>query len=293
MNRVAIILVNWNGLQDTLDCLASLSEQSFKDWVAIVVDNNSRIDPSAIEDRYPDVVLLRNKDNLGFCGGNNTGISKAAELGVDYCWILNNDTEVAPDCLEKLVQSLDQDAGLGAVAHPINYYDDRKLHWFAGGYFKDGLPAHHGYFKPVAETRPLPADTEFFTGCSFLARTSLLQHLGGFDENYFCYVEDVDLSMRIKASGFRIGYVPDAVIWHKVSRSSGIRSPVKLYYKHRNMLYYLAKFGRPAQVRLRWWMISMRFILSLLLKHHDPVAAWALARGLIHGATNHMGRMSL
>jgi GT2 family glycosyltransferase len=291
MSRVVIVLVNWNGLQDTLECLASLQRQSYRDWTAIVVDNDSRDDPSEIVTRFPDVLLIRNNDNLGFCGGNNVGIRKAAGLGAEYIWILNNDTEVDADCLGKLVAALDRDISLGAVAHPIDYFDDRQLHWFAGGYFRKGLPAHRGYFQPVSQTALLPEGTEYLTGCSFLARTRILQELDGFDERYFCYVEDVDLSMRIKARGYGIGFVPDAVVWHKVSRASGIRSPVKLYYKHRNMLYFLSKFQRPAIIKLRWWLISMRYIVSLLLKHHDPKAAWSLARGLAHGAAGCMGRM--
>ncbi len=291
MSRVAIILINWNGMQDTLDCLASLSAQTCQDWTVIVVDNASRDDPSEIVTRYPNVVLIRNLDNLGFCGGNNVGIRKAAELGAEYCWILNNDTEVAADCLPHLIRALDDDENLGAVGHQIDYYDDRRLHWFAGGMFRHGLPAHHGYMKPTTGVDPAQATTEILTGCSFLARTHVLQELDGFDENYFCYVEDVDLSVRIKALGCDIGYTPKAVVWHKVSRSTGMRSPTKLYYKHRNMLYFLRKFRRPALAKLRWWLISVRFILSLLLKHHEPRAAWALARGLAHGVTGRMGRL--
>ena len=290
MKRVAIVLINWNGLEDTLSCLASLGEQSFHDWLAIVVDNGSVEDPAEIEKQYPETVLIRNGDNLGYCGGNNVGIRRAEEIGVDYCWILNNDTVVAPDCLEKLVSALDQQPLLGAVTHPIGYFDDRNLYWFAGGYFKKGIPAHRGYFQPVGDVEGNKNDTEFFTGCSFLARTSILKQLNGFDENYFCYVEDVDLSMRILSLGYRVGYVPDAVVWHKVSRASGIRSPIKLYYKHRNMLYFLRKHRRPIWVRLRWWGISLRYVLSLLIKYRDPQAAFALLRGLIHGAIGVTGQ---
>ena len=292
MSRVAIILVNWNGLEDTLACLGSLARQSFGDCTAIVVDNGSREDMSVIATRFPAALLIQTQDNLGFCGGNNIGIRKAVELGAEYCWILNNDTEVAPDCLERLVEALDRETGVVAVAHPIVYYYDRRLHWFAGGVFRHGLPAHRGYMEPQFESEPDGQVTEYLTGCSFLARTCVLRELGGFDENYFCYVEDVDLSMRISALGYRIGYVPEAVVWHKVSRSSGERSPIKLYYKHRNMLYFLRKFQRPARVKLRWWLTSARFAVSLLLKYRQPKSAWYMVRGLVHGATGQMGRLA-
>ena len=275
MSRVAIILVNWNGLEDTLACLSSLARQSFGNYTVIVVDNDSREDASVIATCYPTALLIQTQENLGFCGGNNIGIRKAVELGAEYCWILNNDTEVAPDCLERLVEALDREMDVAAVGHPIFYHYDQRLHWFAGGVFRNGLPAHRGYMLPEFESGPDEQATEYLTGCSFLARTCVLQELGGFDENYFCYVEDVDLSMRISALGYRIGYVPEAVVWHKVSRSTGERCPIKLYYKHRNMLYFLRKFQRPARVELRWWLRSARFVVSLLLKYRRPKSAAA------------------
>lgn len=291
MVRIAIILVNWNGLQDTLACLASLAAQSYQHCTTIVLDNHSREDASIITVHHPEVVLIRNRDNLGFCGANNIGIRKAVELGAEYCWILNNDTEVAHDCLARLVDALDENVDVAAVAHPIIYYYDRRLYWFAGGILRHGLPAHRGYMEPHTETELGEVSTEFLTGCSFLARTKVLHELDGFDEKYFCYVEDVDLSMRIRTRGYRIGYVPKAVVWHKVSRSTGVRSPLLVYYTHRNMLYFLRKFRWPVRVKLRWWLKALRFVVSLLLKHHKPMTAWYLLRGLVHGMTGPMGRI--
>ncbi len=294
VTRVAIILINWNGLQDTLACLGSLATQSYRNCTTIVVDNHSSEDISVIVENYPDVVVIQNSENLGFCGANNIGINKAAELGAEYCWILNNDTEVAPDCLAHLVKALDSDPDVAAVAHPIVYYDDRRLFWFSGGIFRHGLPKHRDYMAPIAETGFGDATTEYLTGCSFLARTGVLEELGGFDESYFCYVEDVDLSIRIKERGHGIGYVPEAVVWHKVSRSTGgDRSPIKLYYKHRNMIYFLTKFKRPVGAKMRWWFWSARISVAVALKHRRPKAAWYLIRGLVHGATGRMGRIAV
>jgi GT2 family glycosyltransferase len=289
VGRVATILVNWNGLRDTLACIESLAVQSYGDCAIIVVDNGSTEDPSLIAAQYPEVVLIRNRDNLGFCGGANIGIRKAAEMRAEYCWILNNDTEVAPDCLARLVEALDDDADLAAVAHPIFYFYNRRLQWFAGGVFHHGLPKHRGFMRSGCGAEKDEISTEFLTGCSFLARTSVLQELEGFDENYFCYVEDVDLSVRIKDHGYRIGYVPEALVWHKVSRSTGSHAPVKLYYKHRNMFYFLRKFQFPIRTKLRWWLISARFLISLLLKHRRPKSAGYLLLGLIHGAIGRVG----
>lgn len=291
VKRVAIIILNWNGLDDTLECLSSLSELEYKNYQIIVVDNNSTEDISTLPEQYPGVILIRNHDNYGFCKGNNIGIEKAVELKYDYCWILNNDTVVAKDCLGKLVDALSQDESIAAVTNRVDYYQDHSLSWFAGGIFLNGIPAIRGFFEKINDNHE-QEDTEYLVGCSFLARTDILNKVGGFDENYFCYVEDVDISMKIRELGWKIIYSKDAVVWHKVSASTGIHSPLKLYYKHRNMLYFLRKFNNPINPSVRWYLSSFRYILSLLVKHRNPKAAWYLFRGLVDGTKGRMGKLA-
>ncbi len=290
MKRVAIILLNWNGLGDTLECLSSINALSHREYQVIVVDNHSDEDLSVLLEQHPGVILVRNQENYGFCKGNNIGIRKAADLDLEYCWILNNDTEVAADSLGKLIDALDRDPSVAAVTNRIDYYEDRSLSWFAGGVFKNGLPAHRGYFQAIGEIDE-SSSTEYLAGCSFLARTEVLRKIGGFDENYFCYVEDIALSLRIRALGLQIAYVDDAIVWHKVSRSTGMQSPVKLYYKHRNMLYFMKQFNYPIRPKIHWWLSSVRFVISLVLKHRNPKAAWFLARGLLDAVRGRMGRL--
>ena len=117
-----------------------------------------------------------------------------------------------------------------------------------------------------------------------------MEEVGGFDEKYFCYVEDVDLSLQLRKFGYQIAYVPDAIVWHKVSKSTGKYSPIKLYYKHRNMLYFLKKFEFPKHVAIQWWASSIRFIISLILKHRRSKAAWYLAKGLLDSVHGKMGK---
>lgn len=287
--RVAIVLLNWNGLKDTTECLSSLAKLNYRNYQTIVVDNASDEDITILSSHYPDVIVIRNQENYGYAKGNNVGIRKAAELGCEYCWVLNNDTEVAPDSLDKLVEALDHDKGLAAVTNLILYYDDRTLSWFAGGIFEKGLPAHRGYYQKAIEHDTF-TETEYLSGCSFLARTDVLEKISGFDERYFCYVEDVDISLQIRALGHRIAYVPEAIVWHKVSHSTGVGSPIPTYYKHRNMLYFLRKFNSPMNVSLFWWLTSIRYSISLLLKHHRPKNAWYLIRALIDATSNRMGK---
>lgn len=293
--KVGVILLNWNGLQDTLKCLDSLGKSEYLNWVPIVVDNDSAEDPREITELFPEVVLVENSENLGFAGGNNVGFAKAMELGCEYCWVLNNDTEVEPDCLTKLVDAMESNPECGAITNLIIYFYQPELSWFAGGDLKRGLPCIRGYFSPIeTEGKSLGEieDTDYLCGCSFIAKTSLLGQIKGFDEAYFCYVEDVDISMRIKEVGYSIGYLHSAVVRHKVSRASGNHSPIKLYYKHRNLLYFLDKYDMPNSTRIKWLLGSMRFILSLVIKHSKPKPAWYLARGLWDGERGNMGKCS-
>jgi len=289
--RVAIILINWNGLRDTLECLASLANLDYTNNQVFIVDNNSDENISAICDQHPNTIIIRNQKNYGFAKGNNIGIQHASELHFFYCWILNNDTEVAPDSLSKMVDALEHDQRLGAVTNQILLYENRNRCWFAGGIFENGIPAHRGYSDDT-NTHNLSSGTEYLSGCSFIARTEVLNNLNGFDEKYFCYLEDVDISLRMRNIGWRIEYISDAKIWHKVSASTGTYSPVKLYYKHRNMLYFLKIHGASIKTFLRWWIFSFRSMAAQTLKYHNPKAAWYLWLGLVDAVFCRMGKSS-
>jgi GT2 family glycosyltransferase len=210
--RVAIILLNWNGLEDTIECIASLSNLKYQDYQIIVIDNHSDEDLTVLRVLNPSVILIKNQENYGFAKGNNIGIHKAAELGFEYCWILNNDTTVAPDALTKLVSAIERDKKLAAVTNQIRYYNYPSSIWFGGGIFKNGLPMSLSFSHRITEQNA-SSTTEFLAGTSFLARIDVLDEIGGFDEKFFCYVEDVDLSVRIQSIGYHIDYVPEALYW--------------------------------------------------------------------------------
>ncbi len=288
--RVGIVLLNWNGLADTTECLQSLMLQDYADFVAVVVDNNSSQSIEPLKSRFPTVLFIENHSNEGFCRGNNIGIKACRDLNCEYIWILNNDTTVASECLGKLVAALDSDIRIAGVTNRIDYFDDREICWFGGGIFQDGIPAHRGYMSVFSDPSP-PAYSEYLSGCSFLARTDVLVELGGFNEGYFCYVEDVDLSLRMLNLGYLLAYEPNALVWHKVSRATQNISHIKLYYKHRNMLAFLRSHHRPWTDIRRWWMQSIRTVASLVIKHHQFKSARYLLMGLVHGHINKLGRL--
>lgn len=234
---VAIIIVNWNGKADTLECLASLRQDCYPNKQIIVVDNGSADDSvPAIRAAHPEVTILETGANLGFTGGNNAGIEYALQQGADYLYLLNNDTTVEPDALQALVEAAEADASYGLLTPVIRYYDQPEEAWFAGSRMDlaRGLAVHDN--SRIPEKRESPIQIPWASGCAMLLRAALIRQIGGLDERYFLNWEDVDLSLRVRALGSNIGLVPAARIYHKVSRSFGASSGVGHYYYVRNNL---------------------------------------------------------
>src|ERR1039457_4136566 len=125
MPKVFIIVLNWNGLKDTLECLDSVFKLEYPNFEVIVVDNASTDNSvEVIREKFQQVILIENKENLGFTGGNNTGIRHALQLGTDYFWLLNNDTVLEPDTLSRIVVTADNDSTIGMISPVVHYHED-------------------------------------------------------------------------------------------------------------------------------------------------------------------------
>ncbi len=235
--KVAIIIVNWNGKADTLECLSSLRLDTYPNKQIIVVDNGSADDSvSVIRASYSDVIVLETGANLGFTGGNNVGIRHALEQGIDYLFLLNNDTTVEPDALTALVDAAEADHRYGLLTPVIHYFDTPAEVWFAGSQMDlTRGTAYHDNRRVPARTEA-PHEIPWASGCAMLIRAEIMKKLGGFDDRYFLNWEDVDLSLRVRSSGSRIGLVPNARIYHKVGRAFKSVSGVGHYYYVRNNL---------------------------------------------------------
>jgi GT2 family glycosyltransferase len=235
--RVAIVIVNWNGMRDTLECLASLQQDHFQEKQVIVVDNGSADESvSTIRAAFPEVTVLETSANLGFTGGNNVGIEYALKAGAEYVYLLNNDTVCAPDALSALITAAEEEPGLGLLTPVIHYYDEPEEIWFGGSRIdlSLGVALHDNSRVPTLVEQP--REIPWASGCAMLLRAEVVKRLGGFDDRYFLIWEDVDLSMRVRQSGSRIGLVPAARIYHKVSRSFAGLSWMGRYYHTRNRL---------------------------------------------------------
>jgi GT2 family glycosyltransferase len=239
--KVAIILLNWNRADLTIECVRSLKAIDYPDHELIIVDNASTDGSAdALKSRCPDVRLLVNNRNLGFAGGNNVGIRYAMGQKADYVLLLNNDTEADPRFLSELVAAAEADPKIGIAGSKIYYFSEPKRLWYAGGKVNlwKGDTHHVGENEVDAGQYDGPGDTDYVSGCAMLIRRSVLEEIGLLDERMFLYYEDSDYCMRARRHGFRVVYVPSSVVWHKVSSTTGRVKDLQLFYGTRNMLIF-------------------------------------------------------
>ncbi|WP_084006543.1 glycosyltransferase family 2 protein [Guptibacillus hwajinpoensis] len=252
---VAIILLNWNSYDDTSQCLLSLGELKYDPFHVYIVDNQSGDDSyqKLINDydagAYPiGVTFIQSGGNLGFAGGNNKGIKQAYEDGHDYIWLLNNDTTIDSNALHPLVEVIDRDEKVGIVGSKI-YFSDTGLLWFAGGEVNcySGSTHHIGYKERDIGQYDEIKSVKYIVGCSLLFRRELVESVGYLEEDYFLYYEDTDWNIRAGRLGWKILYVPDSIVYHKISSASSSRevAPFFAYYNIRNAyLMILRNEGR-------------------------------------------------
>jgi GT2 family glycosyltransferase len=221
---VTIVIVNWNGREVTLECLASLRAVTYPSYRIVLVDNGSSDGSAdAVRRLHPGVVLLETGANLRFAGGTNAGIRHALKSETEFLLLLNNDTTVEGEFLSFLVSRMKEDPGIGMVVPKILYHSRPDVIWYAGGIVQwwTGTIAHRGIREPDRGQHDTGGETDFATGCCLLVRRSVVERIGLLDESYRMYVEDVDWSWRARGAGYRIFYEPRARIWHKVSVSAG------------------------------------------------------------------------
>jgi len=232
---ISAIVLNWNGKDVIGACLRSLRNQTYSNLEIILVDNAST--DGSIEDvapRFPDLHVVKNHTNLGYGGGNNEGIRAARGK---YFFILNSDTEIEKDCIERLWGALEEGPRVGVTTPKILFYDQRERVDAAGlVVYPDGLAIGRGRSEP--EQRYSQREEVFFgSGCASLYRKDMLDEIGLFDEDFFAYAEDTDLGWRAQRAGWKAFYVPQAVVYHHHSRQFGSYSTQKAFLVERNRMW--------------------------------------------------------
>lgn len=275
--KVSIIILNWNGLEDTIECLESLRKNNYTNYEVIVVDNNSTgNDVKIITEKYGDYLqtIIVNNHNLGFSGGNNVGIRAAIDENADVVLLLNNDTVVESDFLTRLVELSKSHPEAGILTPLINYYSKRKIVWFAGGHISKIRSS--GFPDGIGKPEYLYTKNRFCTfasGCCMFIKKEVLEKIGLLDEKYFLYLEDSDFSYRAINEGYKILYVASSKIYHKVSSTTfRTNSLLALYYSTRNRFYFVQKhYGWYFPVLTILLMIIFPFKLIFMTRRKEVV----------------------
>jgi GT2 family glycosyltransferase len=267
-----LIVLSWNGREDTLACLASLAALRDGDTEVVCVDNGST-DGSveAVRAAHPEVHLVENGRNLGFAGGNNVGLRYALEHGAQWAVLVNNDATLAPDAVDRLRRAAAEHPAAGMLAGKVFFDEPPDRIWFAGQRFwpafgYSGRPRGYGRRDGPRYRRAYRTDRA--AGAFMAVSRRVVDAVGLLDEDLFAYVEDVDWSRRARAAGFEIWFVPDALAWHAVSASTGGEraSTHALYYGVRNTIAVSERhLPLPGPLRaLRRWLILAVFLFQAL-----------------------------
>jgi GT2 family glycosyltransferase len=314
--QAAVVILNWNGWRDTIECLDSLLASTGVDLRVIVCDNASADEsvpqlrawadqrfgqqnwteegavpgPAAARTVASSVfTLLHNGGNLGFAGGNNPGISFAmTRTQCEYIWLLNNDTVVEPDALMQAIQRMEQDRRIGICGSTLVYYHERdKVQAFGGANYSPakGSSVHIGAFQPRAAvpstSAPVEQSLSYVIGAAMLARRAFVEKVGLMTEDYFLYFEEIDWCTR-GLGEFALGYAPASVVYHKEGASIGTSasggSPLSIYYLFKNRLRFTLRFH--ARHILTVILFSLIDVAKFVYRQRWPQAIAAM-RGML------------
>jgi GT2 family glycosyltransferase len=243
--RVSVITLNWNGKDDTIDCIASLQKLTYPNYDIVVVDNGSTDGSvSALRAQYPNITIIENGRNLGYAEGFNEGLRYAYASCADYLLILNNDTIVDPSVLTALIRVAETDRKIGFVSGKVYFQAQPNMLETVGRYNHPLLIA--GQLVGLEEIDRGQYDQlkeyDFLDDVFLLVRRETFAETGGYDPNFFLYYEETDWCIRVRKAGYKLVYTPEAKIWHKHSRSSGgERSTTWMYYMTRNQIVFLRR----------------------------------------------------
>ena len=275
--KVSIIIINWNGLEDTIECLESLKKITYPNYEVIVMDNGSDSnDAELLRKKYGDYIhVIENDKNYGFAEGNNIGIRYALESSnPNYILLLNNDTVVAPEFLAELVKVAEGSEKVGIVGPKIYNYSEpnrilsagSRVNWWTAQSFPIGAGEEDkGQFDKLAEV-------DYMSGCSLLVRREVIKQIGMLDPIYFVGYEDSDWCIRASKEGFQSVFCPRARIWHKVSASRQKNIKFRVYYHLRNQFIFARRYlSKPQFVFLVFYFLIHlpKYFLEYLIYYRD------------------------
>lgn len=288
--KVSIIILNWNGLEDTTECLESLKKITYPNYEVILVDNGSEGDDVRIlSEKFGDYIhVIENDRNYGFAEGNNIGMRYAlADLNPDYILLLNNDTVVDPDFLTELVKAAEGDATIGILGPKIYSYNEpskisfvgTKIDWWNVGTW----PTNEIDVGQFDELREVDA----VIGSALLIKRATLEEIGLLYAGYFAYFEETEWCVKCKKAGYKIVYVPRAILWHKLQSTAAKIEGFYLYYMTRNRFVFMKR--NSGKVRFVLYFVHFflwKFMFTsvfLLVRQKNPKLLWTFYKGIYDG----------
>lgn len=285
--KVGIALVNYNGEQYIVDCIESLLAQTYKNIEIIFWDNNSEDNSvKIIQEKFPEIKIIKSKDNCGFAKANNIVVKKLLASGVEYILLLNVDT--VSDCL--LIDALIEEADSKTVATGrISKDQNDKIVWYGGG----ELQLEMGKSVHINRGARTARQVSFISGCCMMIHRDIVLKYGLFNLAYYLYFEDTDLCTRWYLNGIEMFYTPKAKLWHKVGGSLGSENnPVKVYYMTRNRLFYIQRYKKEIKVKK---MLVLKQILKDI-EWHCVKGEWKMVKAISLGVIDYymkkMGKLN-
>ncbi len=280
--QVWVVVLNYNGWRDTVECVESLLANDYPDFHVLVIDNGSTDDSYRELLRLNDpgkVSLVRTGRNLGIAGGNNCGIRHALAAGAEFVVTLSNDTVVAPNLLSTLVETASAEREIGAVGAKILYFSDPAYIWFCGARITPWLARAPHLYAGQLDSPALPAilNADLLMGCVMMLKRAVVDNVGLFDERYFFQNEDLEYSYRMKQAGWRIKVCTRTFVKHKIGRTIAADSYDRWYYATRNRLLFIhERLPRRQRLVANSFFIGTRpakFAGWLLTGRRDLIAA--------------------
>lgn len=274
--HVAVILLSWNAKLYTEQCIQSIKNHASDNLYDIIVADNGSTDNSILhlKKKFSDLIFIDNKINLGFTEGNNRALDYASKKGYKYSLLLNNDTIITDDVIKKLYDYLENNKHVAAVQPAIFELHNRQKLW-------NGEMDFNPIFGITYSKSKLPIEAKavkWITGCCFLIRNDVLKNTGMFNEKFFLYYEDVELSFRIRAKGYQLNILPNATIYHEAGTSGklknkskeGYLNPIIHYYLTRNKIWFLKGYASK-------WFYPI--ILLSLIAQITPLICYFVIKG--------------
>ena len=287
--KVGIVVLNWDRLDETLKCLDSVCNIEYPNLEVMLVDNHSRENPTAaVEKEFPEIKIIRNEANLGYAGGNNVGIREGLRTGCDYVILLNNDAFPEPDMVAEMVRKATSDDRIAAVGGKVLWTERPNTLWavYAWETFNANIVTVEGLIDEDRGQYEKCRDVHVVVGCALMLRREALEDVGLLDETFFAYHEDLDWCRRARDKGYRVVYVPTAVLYHRGSASTGggPDSPI-MYFGGRNSVLYAKKHATASQ-----WLKFLLFLCYDLIRssirslvRRKPRGVLLKMRGVVDG----------